>query len=274
MTLNVLHGALGRERPVADVVRAIQPHVAVFTEARDTRAFAAVTELVGLHRVLSGEEADRERVMIVSRWPIDRHERCGPPWSRSKWIKATTRPFDGPPLTVVGACLTPQLLWPFELLRRVEVGALLDAAANSGEPRVLAGDFNALSPGDRHRLKQSPWWVRAQWLSQAGLIPRWAMSRVTAAGYVDCYRTCHSTEEGFTVPAWDPQARIDYLFASSGLRSSLRAAGTQPSQPAGERRPMVRRTIAELLGTRAVSSLNGEASDHLAVWAEFDWPVP
>jgi len=30
-------------------------------------------------------------------------------------------------------------------------------------------------------------------------------------GYIDAYRRLH-TEPGYTFPAWDPHARIDYLF--------------------------------------------------------------
>jgi endonuclease/exonuclease/phosphatase family metal-dependent hydrolase len=31
------------------------------------------------------------------------------------------------------------------------------------------------------------------------------------AGYLDAYRRLH-TEPGYTFPAWDPHARIDYVF--------------------------------------------------------------
>ncbi|MEY4094297.1 MAG: hypothetical protein RLZZ53_1496 [Acidobacteriota bacterium] len=70
LTLNVLHGASGREPLIADLVRSISPDVAVFTEARATPSFEAVVDTLGSHRVWSGRSGDRERVVIVSRWPI------------------------------------------------------------------------------------------------------------------------------------------------------------------------------------------------------------
>ena len=73
----------------------------------------------------------------------------------------------------------------------------------------------------------------------------------------------------FTVPAWDPQVRIDYLFASRSLRAALRSSDTTET---GRQSRAPRRSLAELLGRATVKTLNGQASDHLPVWADFDWP--
>jgi endonuclease/exonuclease/phosphatase family metal-dependent hydrolase len=256
---------------VGAIVRSAQPHIAIFTEACETASFDSVADEVGPHRALSGTGGDREGVMVVSRWPFLHAERCGPACAPTKWVKVTVKPFGGPPLTIVGVSLVPQPLWPFELWRRFEVGALLDCVSGAAERRILAGDFNSLSFGDRHRLAHAPSWVRAQWLLQAGTTPRWALPRLTKAGYVDCYRACNATANGFTVPAWDPQVRIDYLFASSHLREALRSCAIQRSLSSTPR-VVVRRTISELLGRTAAMPLGGEASDHLAVWADFEWP--
>lgn len=69
---------------------------------------------------------------------------------------------------------------------------------------------------------------------QCGIIPRWALRPLTDAGYVDCYRACNAQSEGFTVASWNPNARIDYVFASRGLETSLRSSGTlEPDGSAG-----------------------------------------
>jgi endonuclease/exonuclease/phosphatase family metal-dependent hydrolase len=177
----------------------------------------------------------------------------------------------GTAVSVVGTHLMPQLFWPFEVLRVYEVSALLKHLASEG-PHMVAGDFNALSAGDGHRLKRAPSWVRAQLLIQAGMTPRWALQRLLDAGYVDCYRARNPGADGFTVPAWDPQARIDYLFASRRLEPALRCAGAgDPVSPRCER-PTPRRSFLQLLGRRPTPLLDGEASDHLPVWADFELP--
>jgi len=125
MTYNILYGGVGRESLICDVVRAIAPDIAVFTEVTAAKSFDAIAAAVGPHRARGGGPAAREYPVIVSRWPIVRSDRHGPPWAPQKWIEATTQPFGGSPLTVHGVHLAPQLLWPFELWRRAEVRHLL-----------------------------------------------------------------------------------------------------------------------------------------------------
>lgn len=156
-------------------------------------------------------------------------------------------------------------------MRCYEASALFKQLANE-RGQLVAGDFNALSVGDDHRMNRAPWWVRAQLLMQAGMTPRWALRRLLDAEYLDCYRARNPPgSNGFTVPAWDPQVRIDYLFASRDLEPALRASGVggptvEQAAPANPRR-----SLGELLGRAPVRSLNGAASDHLPVWADFEW---
>ncbi|MEY4094296.1 MAG: hypothetical protein RLZZ53_1495 [Acidobacteriota bacterium] len=164
----------------------------------------------------------------------------------------------------------PHLLWVCECVRVLEIRALLREMSASKRPHVIVGDFNAISRGDRHTLIHGPWWVRARVMLQGGVTPCWSLNRLASAGYLDCFRTLNPGEDGYTVPAWRPQVRIDYLFASAELGGTLRSAKTQPSKGAGRE---VRRTTAELLGITPARRLCGEASDHLAVWSDFEWPT-
>lgn len=275
MTYIVLYGGVGRESLIRDVVSAIAPHVAIFTEVTASKPFDAIADVVGPHRARGGGPAAHEYPVIVSRWPIVHADRHGPPWAPQKWIEATIQPYGGPPVTVHGVHLAPQLLWPFEVWRGWEVRYLLKRLrAAAAAAHLVAGDFNALMSGDGYHLERSTAWVRAQWLLQGRLTPRWALRRLTRAGYVDCYRACNPRAPGFTVPAWDPHARIDYVFASSSLAPALRHSGTAtPTSPPDGTREAPHRGLAELLGWTAVTSLGGYASDHLPVWAEFDWPA-
>ncbi len=45
-------------------------------------------------------------------------------------------------------------------------------------------------------------------------IERWAIPRILAEGYVDCYRHLHPRAHGYTCATWVPAARVDYAFAS------------------------------------------------------------
>ena len=274
MAYNILFGGVGRENLIRDVVNAVRPDVAVFTEVMAPESFDVIADAVGPHRVEAETRRNHQRAVIVSRWPILATALHGPSWAPRKWIEATLQPFGGPSISMCGVHLVAQPLWPFELLRRMEVRSLVEQLPPLADvPRIIAGDFNAIMKGDAFRRDHAELWVRLECAVQGGW-PRWALNGLADAGYTDCYRACHGGEDGFTVPAWDPAVRLDYVFASPLLRKSLRGAGTsEPSASAGSvDRP--RRSLSELLGRTPVRSLGGAASDHLAVWADFEWPPP
>ncbi len=271
MTYNILFGGVGRESLIRDVVSAIDPDVVVFTEVTSADSFEAIADVVGPHRAGHARRSGREHPAIVSRWPIIHSGLLGPRWAPHKWVEATLQPFGGTRVNIVGVHLVPQPLWPFEIWRWAELRSLLTRLrTRAGTPQVIAGDFNALSVGDPLRTEGAPGWVRAQWALQGGW-PRWALRTLTNAGYSDCYRACHEKEPGFTVPAWNPGVRIDYVFASASLKMSLRGSGTLGSNTPAGAGVAPRRSLAELLGWKAVRFLCPEASDHLPVWADFEW---
>ncbi len=49
MTYNVLYGGVGREELIRNVVNAIAPHIAIFTEVTDVKSFDSIAEVVGSH---------------------------------------------------------------------------------------------------------------------------------------------------------------------------------------------------------------------------------
>lgn len=265
MTYNILYGGVGREQPIADIVRTINPDVAVFCEVTDPRAFDVIAGIVGPHRAVSGGR--RERVAIVSRWPLDEIRTFGPRWSPKKWVCATVvTPTQR--VRVHGIHLVSQPLFVLELWRRAEMNALMRHLELWASPfQIVAGDFNAYADGDTPRRDAMPIQIAAQYWPALGWSPRWAIPLLILDGWVDCFRAANPRDEGFTVPAWDPQVRIDYVFASPALAQSLQSARTLTrSVPAA---PAPRRSLRQLLGRAPIPSLGGEASDHLPVWADF-----
>jgi exodeoxyribonuclease-3 len=266
LTYNILFGGVGREALIGDVVGAIAPDVAVFCEVTDPRAFDVIAGVVGPHRAMSGGR--RERIAIVSRWPLEDISAFGPRWSPKKWVRATVvTPTQR--LRVHGIHLVPEPLFALELWRRAEVYALMRHLGLCAAPlRIVAGDFNAYAGGDTLRWDATPFHIRAQFWPMLGASPRWAIPLLTRDGWVDCYRTANPAADGFTMPAWDPHVRIDYVFASPSLAASLQSAGTLTRS--GPAAPAPRRSLSQLLGRAPIPELGGEASDHLPVWADFD----
>lgn len=274
MTYNIFYGGVGREALIREIVRDAHPDVVVFNEVSAADSFESIAELVGPHRAVGERRKSSGHPVIVSRWPILESALYGPSWEPHKFVEATLQPLGGSPVRVCGVHLTPQAFWTFEVSRWREVRSLLaHLGRRTDTPQIIAGDFNTLMAGDPVRREGLEIWVRAQMAVQGGW-PRWALRALEKAGYVDCYRTCHTKEPGFTVPAWDPGIRLDYVFASANLKPSLRAAGTiDSSQSRGSVKVSRHRPLSELFGSKQLQPLGGAASDHLPVWVDFEWPT-
>src|SRR5258708_16451553 len=113
------------------------------------------------------------------------------------------------------------------------------------ELHLLAGDMNALRPGDHVGTPPTGEQKRGDAVDGA---PRLAIRRILEAGYADCYRRLHPRTPGFTYPSDVPWLRLDYIFASPALAQYLDSC--------------------DVVTTRAAR----RASDHLPVWATFTAP--
>jgi exodeoxyribonuclease-3 len=97
--------------------------------------------------------------------------------------------------------------------RARELRALLDGIREHQHGfHLIAGDFNALAPGELLEVEKMPRWIRAMiWLSGRNM-SRETIQLLLDEGYVDAWRRLHPNDEGFTFPTWDPHVRLDYVF--------------------------------------------------------------
>ena len=252
LTYNILKGGEGREAEIIEVIQAATPDIVVVPEVWRVDSFRRIAAALGMASHLAeGRGRIPLRVGLLSRLPVLSFStlRLWPLWPGC--IEATVRPIDGLPLTVYGVHLAAYYPWFLEWWRAYQIRALLRHVRQTapGDRHLLAGDFNAVAPGDHALLADAPLWVRAQTWFQLGYVPRWALKLLLEAGYVDCFREMHPEEDGFTLPSTNPQVRLDYVFAA----------------------PPLARVLS---GCRVVTS-PGEvamASDHLPVLAEFVAP--
>jgi exodeoxyribonuclease-3 len=91
---------------------------------------------------------------------------------------------------------------------------------------LLAGDFNALAPGEAFDSSPMPAWIRGMvWLNGRD-IARSTIDMMRADGYVDAWRTLHANlkdEPGHTFPVWSPHVRLDYVFTPTEFASRFTA---------------------------------------------------
>ena len=126
---------------------------------------------------------------------------------------------------------------------------LLEWAGGAADDNtLLVGDLNSVARGDVPRVAAMPLWLRLL-LRFDGGIRTDVQDRLAAAGWVDAFRHLHPGDPGFTLPAVEPQIRLDYVLAprpmlplirSCAPAADVRAGGARvgpPAAPHGPRGP-------------------------------------
>lgn len=234
---NIREGGDGRLPLIAGVIRGRQPDVVALLEANSRANAEALAHDLGMH-LAYGEANNLFAVAWLSRLPpqrVENHRLA----VLSKTLLEVEVSWEGNPLHLFATHLASRhdASRPEE-----EVSAILDILRpHAGQPHLLAGDLNALRPGDS--VGSPPVGVELRGEARPGA-PRRAIGLLVDAGYTDCYRVLWEAP-GYTYPSDTPWLRLDYIFASPRLAPRLVACDVLAG--GGARR----------------------ASDHLPLWAEF-----
>lgn len=231
LTYNVLNGGLSREATLEHVIRSAQPDIVLLQELSDGRL---LERLAGSLRAACFLARGRGRwhVGIISRFPIasaGTHQ--GMPL-RVALLEASVVLPTKQHLRIWGVHLMPYFGLPFEIWRAAELRTILGRARlGQDELGIIAGDFNAIAPGDEVLVRTLPLALRAVVFAHGGRVNRWALKALGRRGWVDCERRVHPDETGWTVKSDRPNARIDYVFASAALASRLRECSVMTDPP-------------------------------------------
>jgi endonuclease/exonuclease/phosphatase family metal-dependent hydrolase len=223
MTYNIYEGAEGREEPLLEVLRASEPDLLLLQEVVDQRSARWLSDVLGMTLVFAPSNARTRNVALLSRSPIAHGEAYHPfPLFRTLLLATVLLP-SGDALNLFGTHLgllhDLWRVWEIAvILRRIRAYEREHPAAYS----LLAGDFNSVAPGEPVKLQGQPSLLKLVLALQFKAAPRLALRLVTRAGWRDCYRLCHASRPGLTMPASRPAARLDYIFASHPLARHLR----------------------------------------------------
>lgn len=240
LTYNIRRGGIGRDDPLADVLRASNADLVVLQEATSPEIVGRLADRLGMAQWGAQRGSS---LAFLSRLPLRAHR-----WRRSPWAQHAVMelvPHAG--VTVYGVHLSAVHSNWSEWRRVKEVNALLAMAGRDpAGVQLLTGDFNTLAPGEALDLARLPPRLRAiTWLT--GRTIRWkTVALMLAAGYVDVFRMLDPDGRGYTFPTWDPHLRLDYAFMRGGDVPRLRSC--------------------RVLHTRSTTL----ASDHLPLEVSFD----
>jgi exonuclease III len=86
---------------------------------------------------------------------------------------------------------------------------------------LIAGDFNAIAPGETVNIKTMPNWLKWIIYLQGQRVYHFSIAKLLSSGFIDCFRSLDSNE-GFTVPPPNPNSRLDYIFVNATMRKYLK----------------------------------------------------
>ena len=223
LTYNIREGGLGRAEEIAEVIKAANPDVVALQEARLPPIVEQIAKLAGFDSF--GSQLSHS-TGFLSRVPVLNHQWRHPVRTRHAVLEVTLG--ENLPRLFVLHLRAWFSNWT-ERQRARELRGLLDGIQeqlikeeHAFAFHVLAGDFNALAPGERFDPSPMPRWIRSMvWLSGRD-IARTTIEMMRSDGYVDAWRTLHADHEGepgYTFPVWNPHVRLDYVFTPKQFAS-------------------------------------------------------
>jgi endonuclease/exonuclease/phosphatase family metal-dependent hydrolase len=241
LSYNIKFGGRRRERAIADVIRSGNPDVVLLQEATDPLVIEQLARDTGLPHW--GSRPDYS-MGFLTRIPVAHHAWHHPVNSRHPFLELA---LEGVDCRIFGLHLVAWFSKWTERKRARELRALLDGIREHQHGfHLIAGDVNALAPGELLEVRKMPRWIRAMvWLSGRD-IGRDTVQLMLDEGYVDAWRLLHPKDNGFTFPTWDPHVRLDYVFVPKRYADRI--------------------AVCEILFTPA--ELVREASDHAPLLVE------
>ena len=207
LSYNIKFGGRRREKAIAEVIRLANPDVVLLQEATDPRIIEMIGKDTGLPHW--GSRPDYS-MGFLTRLPVAHHAWHQPGNARHPFLELVLEGLD---CRIFGLHLVAWFSKWTEAKRKRELRALLDGIREHQHGfHLIAGDFNALAPGELLSVAKMPAWIRAMiWLSGRD-IARDTIQLMLDEGYSDAWRLMHPNEDGFTFPTWDPHLRLDYVF--------------------------------------------------------------
>jgi len=249
MTYNILNGGERREAYIREVIQTAQPDVAVMQEVYSEELLKFLSRALAMNYYI-GSGNKKRRVALLSRLPVRAFTSFHPlfPIWRN-FIEAEIEYEPNKTVRMIGVHPIASLGFPFEVWRLWEAKYIVrHVHSRQNEPCIIAGDFNAIAPGDRVWTAGMPGWLRWMIFLQGNRVYRFSIPAVLSAGFTDCFRFLNPGEDGFTLPPPNPNTRLDYIFVNAKMKAHLRKCRV----------------------VREPENVN-HASDHYPVLAEFDF---
>ncbi|HSL44088.1 MAG TPA: endonuclease/exonuclease/phosphatase family protein [Anaerolineales bacterium] len=250
MTYNILDGGENREAYILEILQTAKPDVIILQEIFTEEFLVLLSHSLAMSYCLDGGNRKR-KVALLSRLPVlafKSYQPGFPIWRN--FIEAEIEIQPGKSAWFFGVHPVANLGVLFEFWRFCEAVYVTNHVRRfSNKPCLIAGDFNAIAPGETVRTENMPNWLKWIIYLQGNRVYQYSIRRFSSAGFTDCFRLLNA-DTGFTLPPPDPNSRLDYIFVNNRMKKNLRKCWV----------------------VREPDQVNF-ASDHYPVMAEFDFAV-
>jgi endonuclease/exonuclease/phosphatase family metal-dependent hydrolase len=223
LTYNIRQGGAGREEQLAEVIRGANPDVVALQEATEPVVVERIAALAGFP--FFGSQRGHS-TGFLSRVPVINHAWRHPRRTRHAILEVSLGE-DLPRLFVVHLRAWFSNWTEQQRLRELRgvlagIQEQLKREKDAFAFHLLAGDFNALAPGEVFDSSPMPAWIRGMvWLNGRD-IARHTITHMGTEGYLDAWRSVHpdaGQQPGYTFPVWSPHVRLDYVFTPAAYRA-------------------------------------------------------
>lgn len=217
LTYNIMRGGGGRIDAIAGVIKSCDPDLVLLQEATDPSNVERIAAATGM---ADWQSFARQSLAFVSRRKVASANWIRPRISRHAFIEVVP---EGEKLRIYGVHLSAVHAAWTEYRRVLELRALLRSVARHQHGfHVLGGDFNTIAPNETLKVGLLPRRLRPLiWLSGGRV--RWrTIQTILDAGYTDGYRAKHPDDLGATLPAGNPNIRLDFVFVPQREAHRLR----------------------------------------------------
>ncbi len=248
MTYNILNGGKDRERHILEVIQTTRPDVVILQEVFTEELLRFLSHPLGMTYFI-GTGNKKRKVALLSKLPVrafKSHHPAFPIWRNFIEAEIEYEPdrnirfFGVHPLANLGILFEIWRVWEAKYVTNYVLGF-------QNEPCLLAGDFNAIAPGEKVKTETMPNWLKWIIYLQGNRVYHFSIQTLLTAGFTDCFRFLNSAD-GFTLPPPNPNARLDYIFVNAKMKAYLKKCWV----------------------VQEPDSVN-IASDHYPVMAEFDF---
>lgn len=249
MTYNIYKGAKGREAGLLAIIRAVQPDILFLQEVAEESRIHSLAEQLGFYYAFAASHYGPKNLALLSRYPLlHRESHLAFPLFHALLLATIQLP-TRKPFNLYGVHVGVLYDW----WRTAELRTILQRirkyeAAHPSSYSLMAGDFNAILPGDAVNLQTGTRLHKIVLFLQYHFATRFAPRLLDRAGWIDGYRTFHPHANGFTFPATAPAVRLDHIYTTPTLATHL--------------------TRCEVVTAPAETKT---VSDHLPLMAEFEF---